>query len=116
MNKQSLSAALNHTFHVSSRLLQALLHHSQALFPTVVIFKYIPPLGSGAQLPDKTNLMEIELKKQESLLSQIHKEMNVGSITKEREELLWEVQRIITQLKVIFFFPYFFWILLSLRF
>lgn len=43
--------------------------------------------------------MEIELKKQESLLSQIHAEMNAGFISKTREELLWEVQRIITQLK-----------------
>ncbi|XP_018569233.1 ralA-binding protein 1 [Anoplophora glabripennis] len=99
MNKQSIAAALNHTFHISSRLLQALLHHSQALFPYVVIFKYIPPLGSGVQLPDKPNLMEIELKKQESLLTQIHKEMNYGCNSKEREELLWEVQRIVTQLK-----------------
>ncbi|KAJ8930834.1 hypothetical protein NQ314_016251 [Rhamnusium bicolor] len=99
MNKQTISAALNHTFHISSRLLQALLHHSQALFPNVIIFKYIPPLGSGAQLPDKPNLMDIELRKQESLLTQIHKEMNYGCISKEREELLWEVQRIITQLK-----------------
>lgn len=44
--------------------------------------------------------MEIELKKQESLLSQIHAEMNAGFISTTREELLWEVQRIITQLKV----------------
>ncbi|CAH1153614.1 unnamed protein product [Phaedon cochleariae] len=99
MSKQSISAALNHTFHISSRLLQALLHHSQALFPDVVIFKYIPPLNSGAQLPENSCLLESELKKQESLLTQIHKEMNVGCISKEREEKLWEVQRIITQLK-----------------
>lgn len=100
MNKQTLSAALNHTFHISSRLLYGLLHHCNALFPNIVIFKYIPPLSSGAQLPDKPLLMEIELKKQESLLATIHEEMNIGCISREREELLWEVQRIITQLKV----------------
>lgn len=100
MSIQNLSAALNHTFHISSRLLQNLLHHCQTLFQNTVIFKYIPPLLSGAQLPDKPVLMEIELKKQESLLNTIHKEMNIGCISKEREELLWEVQRIITQLKV----------------
>nr|XP_023013849.1 ralA-binding protein 1-like [Leptinotarsa decemlineata] len=99
MNKQNISAALNHTFHVSSRLLQALLHHCQALFPNVIIIKYIPPLSSGMQLPDKPSLLERELEKQESLLYQIHKEMNVGCIPKDREEKLWEVQRIITQLK-----------------
>lgn len=101
MSKQSLSAALNHTFHVSSRLLHALLHHCEVLFPNTIVFKYIPPLSSGAQLPDKPSLMEVELTKQESLLSAIHKEMNIGCISIEREELLWEVQRIITQLKVI---------------
>lgn len=37
--------------------------------------------------------------KQESLLNQIHAEMNAGFVTKKREEQLWEVQRIITQLK-----------------
>jgi len=43
--------------------------------------------------------MAIELKKQESLLSQIHSEMSVGSVVKHREEQLWEAQRIVTQLK-----------------
>lgn len=42
----------------------------------------------------------MELRKQESLLSQIHSEMNAGFVTKKREEELWETQRIITQLKV----------------
>lgn len=41
-----------------------------------------------------------ELQKQDSLLSQIHSEMNAGFISSKREEQLWEVQRIITQLKV----------------
>ncbi|KAH0820542.1 hypothetical protein GEV33_002250 [Tenebrio molitor] len=54
---------------------------------------------SGAKLPDRPEDIDNELKKQESLLAQIHKEGNVGCISKHREELLWEVQRIITQLK-----------------
>lgn len=99
MNKQGLAVALNHTFHCSSRLLGALIHHSPALFPNFKIEKYIPPLESGAKLPEERDEIEVELEKQESLLSQIHNEMIFGSISKEREELLWEVQRIITQLK-----------------
>ncbi|XP_057652641.1 ralA-binding protein 1 [Diorhabda carinulata] len=99
MSKHNIASALNHTFHVSSRLLQALLQHSSALFPNIVIYKYIPPVKSCVQLPDRPQQLEMELKKQESLLSQIHNEMNVGCISKEREEKLWEVQRIITQLK-----------------
>ena len=43
--------------------------------------------------------MAVELKKQESLLAQIHSEMSVGSVVKHREEQLWEAQRIVTQLK-----------------
>jgi len=36
--------------------------------------------------------MAVELKKQESLLAQIHGEMSVGSVAKHREEQLWEVR------------------------
>ncbi|XP_060537148.1 ralA-binding protein 1 [Cylas formicarius] len=99
MNKQSIAAALNHTFHVSSRLLQALIHHSKALFPNTIITRYIPPLESGTLLPDKPHLIEVELAKLESLLNQIHQEMNIGFFSKTREEHLWEVQRVTTELK-----------------
>lgn len=59
----------------------------------VLDFRYIPPLsGVGVSLPDDLNAMAVELKKQESLLAQIHGEMNVGSVAKHREEQLWEVQ------------------------
>lgn len=55
-------------------------------------FRYIPPLsGVGVSLPDELSAMARELKKQESLLAQIHGEMNVGSVAKHREEQLWEV-------------------------
>lgn len=66
----------------------------------IFIFRYIPPLTSSSpKLPGSINDINIELRKQESLLSQIHAEMNAGFISKKREEQLWEVQRIITQLK-----------------
>ncbi|KAK9889301.1 hypothetical protein WA026_004582 [Henosepilachna vigintioctopunctata] len=99
MSRTNLGAALNHTFHVSSRLLTALIHHSKALFPGTVLSRYVPPLPAGAILPLSADLIQLELRKQESLLNQIHMEMNCGCIVKQREELLWEVQRIITQLK-----------------
>lgn len=102
MSKQHLAQALSTTLHTSVRLFMALMYHCRNLFPATRIFAYIPPLTSSAQLPDEPNLMKVELKKQESLLSQIHAEMNAGFISKAREEMLWEVQRIITQLKVIF--------------
>lgn len=62
--------------------------------------RYIPPLsGPNPVLPETRDGILQELSKQESLLSQIHSEMNSGFVTKRREEQLWEVQRIITQLK-----------------
>lgn len=60
----------------------------------------MPPItATSPNLPDDYEEIVIELRKQESLLSQIHAEMNAGYVTKKREEQLWEVQRIITQLK-----------------
>lgn len=100
MNIQSIVSAFSSTLHTSQRLLTALIHHCRALFPNVSIIPYISPLASSAKLPDDPELIETELKKQESLLSQLHTEMNAGFRSEHREELLWEVQRIITQLKV----------------
>lgn len=62
----------------------------------------MPPASTSPNLPETPDEMQVELRKQESLLSQIHSEMNAGFVTKKREEELWETQRIITQLKVSF--------------
>ena len=51
------------------------------------------------RFPEGVPAIEVELRKQESLLAQIHAEMSVGSVAKHREEQLWEAQRIVTQLK-----------------
>ena len=60
----------------------------------------MPPITSTSpKLPENPEEIQTELRKQESLLSQIHAEMNAGFVSKKREEQLWEVQRIITQLK-----------------
>lgn len=67
-----------------------------------LIFRYVPPINaSSPNLPEAIEDIQLELRKQESLLSQIHSEMNAGLHSKKREEELWETQRIITQLKVI---------------
>lgn len=100
MNMQNVVAAFNSTLHVSQRLLTTLIHHCRALYPNVSLLPYVPPLTSSAKLPDDPDSIEAELMKQESLLSQLHTEMNAGFRSQHREELLWEVQRIITQLKV----------------
>lgn len=65
-----------------------------------VFRRYVPPITSTSPIPETPDEINAELKKQDSLLNQIHAEMNAGFVTKKREEQLWEVQRIITQLKV----------------
>ncbi|XP_008547305.1 ralA-binding protein 1 [Microplitis demolitor] len=100
MNAQAIAMTLSPVLQMSHRLCLALLCHCKALFPDVTLDKYIPPLSSGSlSLPDTPETIAKELAKQESLLEQIHMQMNAGFVTKSREEMLWEVQRIITQLK-----------------
>ncbi|XP_012533580.1 ralA-binding protein 1 [Monomorium pharaonis] len=100
MNAQTISMTLSPVLQMSHRLVLALLFHCKALFPNVQLTKYVPPLSSGStNLPDSVEGIAAELSKQESLLSQIHMQMNAGFVTKSREEQLWEVQRMITQLK-----------------
>ncbi|KAK9509495.1 hypothetical protein O3M35_006802 [Rhynocoris fuscipes] len=100
MNAQNISITLSPLLQTSQRLLNALLCHVSELFQDISLNKYVPPLSSVSPgLPDSTEGIAIELAKQESLLSQLHKEMNQGLVSKGREEQLWGVQRIITQLK-----------------
>lgn len=102
MNAQSVAMTLSPALQMSHRLLLALLLHCKAMFPEVRLTKYVPPLPAGSSLPETVKGIASELAKQESLLSQIHMLMNAGYVNKSREEQLWEVQRMITQLKVIF--------------
>lgn len=71
------------------------------LFNIFIVLRYIPPLSCGSPgLPETKEGITEELRKQESLLGQLHSEVHARICTKDREEQLWEVQRIITQLKV----------------
>lgn len=100
-NKMSISAlgsVFGPVFQTSTRVVTALLSHCGALFPNVKLVRYIPPLSSGCtSLPNTREAIAAELIKQDSLLNQIHSEMNHGYTV--RSEELWEVQRFITLLK-----------------
>ncbi|KRZ02395.1 RalA-binding protein 1-A [Trichinella zimbabwensis] len=91
-------------FNVSQQLLNAFLQNPQILFPNVSLKKYISPLrpASGKSLPnlptDPKAILE-ELAKQEFLLSHLHDEINSGINDPQKEEQLWDVQRLVTQLK-----------------
>ncbi|XP_065076264.1 ralA-binding protein 1 isoform X2 [Ochlerotatus camptorhynchus] len=100
MNAQNIAMLLSPTLQMSHRLFVAILCHCNNLFADTELLKYVPPItASSPNLPETPDEISTELKKQESLLAQIHAEMNAGFVSKKREEQLWEVQRIITQLK-----------------
>ncbi|KAG5680900.1 hypothetical protein PVAND_010379 [Polypedilum vanderplanki] len=65
---------------------------------------YVPPqnsatLNKSPSLPETVDDIQLELQKQENVLHQIHSEMHAGTVSKKREDELWETQRNITQLK-----------------
>lgn len=104
MSLQNVSIVLSPTMQISHRVLNVLFQSSSKLFSDVEIKKYKPPIKPttsrwSLELPESLALMEEELQKQESLLNALHAEINAGSTDQEKEELLWEVQRIVTQLK-----------------
>ena len=62
--------------------------------------RYIPPISVISNLPDSPRAIQEEMRKQESLLAELHAEISSGVVVgKAREEQLWEQQRIVTQLK-----------------
>ena len=102
MSLQNVSIVLSPTMQISHRVLYCLFKHSIHLFGHVKIKKYIPPIsGQGGLnlLPESAEGIEEEMKKQESLLEDLHKEISLGVASKATEEQLWEQQRIVTQLK-----------------
>ncbi|CAA9997752.1 unnamed protein product [Nesidiocoris tenuis] len=64
------------------------------------VMRYVPPLKSVSPgLPETPEGLALELSKQESLLSQLHREMAQGLAGQDRVEQLWTVQRTVTHLK-----------------
>ncbi|XP_013139497.1 PREDICTED: ralA-binding protein 1 isoform X1 [Papilio polytes] len=99
-NIQTITNFMGPALNMSQNLLTYLITKADKLFPNVSLEKYVPPLLSmGAEFPECGAAMRRELRKQESLLSQIHAEMHAGFITPARDQRLWEAQRIVTQLK-----------------
>ena len=66
------------------------------------IRRYVPPITSTSEqrLPDTPTGIEDEIRKQESLLVELHLQISSGAASKKTEEQIWEQQRIVTQLKV----------------
>lgn len=102
MTLQNVSIVLSPSMQISHGVLYGLFKNSTRLFGHVEIKKYVPPISgqSGVNfLPESPEGIEEEMKKQESLLEDLHKEISLGVASKATEEQLWEQQRIVTQLK-----------------
>ena len=100
MTLQNVSIVLSPTMQISHRLLYCFFEFSGSLFGSVVLRKYVPPIsGPSGLLPESPEGIEEEMKKQESLLEALHREISLGVASKATEEQLWEQQRIVTQLK-----------------
>ncbi|KAG1652752.1 RalA-binding protein 1 [Nymphon striatum] len=69
MSLQNVAIVLSPTMQISHRVLNALFNHANVLFKDVEIKKYL-----SLELPDSPLAIEEELKKQESLLNQLHEE------------------------------------------
>ncbi|CAG0882299.1 unnamed protein product [Cyprideis torosa] len=100
MSLQNVTLVFAPTLNLSARLLNVLLTGTPShFFSDLTLKKYVPPLSPGSQFPTDVTEIEEEIRKQESLLNQLHAELNAGRVNRRKEEQLWEVQRILTQLK-----------------
>ncbi|XP_069102982.1 ralA-binding protein 1-like isoform X1 [Argopecten irradians] len=103
MSLQNVSIVLSPTMQISHRVLNVLFSLAKQLFKDVQLKRYKPPLRPttskwSLELPDNPAGLEEELAKQESLLNALHQEVS-GVKDADKEEQLWEVQRVVTELK-----------------
>ncbi|XP_076082056.1 uncharacterized protein LOC143052833 isoform X2 [Mytilus galloprovincialis] len=104
MSLQNVSIVLSPTMQISHRVLNVLFSHAKQLFKHTELKKYKPPIKPAhskwsLELPDSPAQLEEELLKQESLLNSLHEQLRNGISDQDKEEQLWEVQRVVTQLK-----------------
>ncbi|GFT16991.1 ralA-binding protein 1-A [Nephila pilipes] len=104
MNLQNISIVLSPTMQISHNVLQAFFAHINVLFKGVELKKYVPPIELDStrlslELPDSPSAIAEELSRQENVLNVLHAELNTGLRDQQKEEKLWEIQRVVTQLK-----------------
>ena len=100
MTLQNVSIVLSPTMRISHRVLNCFFENSHILFEAGHFKKYVPPITSSSlPLPETEVEIEAEIRKQESLLADLHLQISSGAASKKTEEQIWEQQRIVTQLK-----------------
>ncbi|KAL4717386.1 hypothetical protein ACJJTC_017273 [Scirpophaga incertulas] len=97
---QTIVTAMGPALGMSHNLISYLITKVDKLFPNTHLTKYVGPLLSlDSRFPTGIEEMRAELRKQESLLSQLHAQMHAGFSTPAADHQLWEAQRAVTQLK-----------------
>ncbi|XP_040578685.2 LOW QUALITY PROTEIN: uncharacterized protein [Lepeophtheirus salmonis] len=103
MSLQNVSIVLSPTLKISHRVLNCFFENSHVLFGGIKLKRYIPPLTAetlnSLGLPECPEEIEEEIRKQDSLLGDLHLQISSGLLQKKTEEQIWEQQRIVTQLK-----------------
>ncbi|XP_048590061.1 ralA-binding protein 1 isoform X1 [Nematostella vectensis] len=106
MSLQNISIVLNPTMSISHGVLFIFLSNLAELFPNTQLTSYNGPLTfrleeDEADLPSSPDAIATALAKQEAILANLHKELNASKDdnSEGQDELLWEVQRKVTQLK-----------------
>ncbi|GBL72419.1 RalA-binding protein 1 [Araneus ventricosus] len=104
MNLQNVSIVLSPIMQISHNVLQSFFTHMDILFKGVELKKYVPPIELDStrlslELPDSPSAIADELSRQENVLNTLHAELNTGLRDQQKEEKLWEIQRVVTQLK-----------------
>ena len=71
------------------RVCNCIFEHHRALFSWVKLTRYIPPIENISQLPDSPGAIETGMRKQESLLAELHSEISSGVAVSKYEGILW---------------------------
>lgn len=104
MTIQSISIVLSPTLHISHRVLNLFFTQVKQIFRDVEIVPLIKPMrwqdwATMPPLPEDPIEVIHEIKRQEFLLNRLHSQLQAGCKDRKKDERLWEVQRILTQLK-----------------
>ncbi|XP_041459043.1 ralA-binding protein 1-like isoform X2 [Lytechinus variegatus] len=103
MTIQNLSIVMCPTLRISHRTMNLLFTYWKEFFSDVKLKRCPKPLewipGTTFEIPDTTAELEEELLRHELILAKMHEELNRGVAHKSTEDNLWEVQRVVTQLK-----------------
>ncbi|CAK8688095.1 unnamed protein product [Clavelina lepadiformis] len=104
MTIQNISIVLSPTLHISHRVLNIFFTHTKDILGTVVLQPPIKPMrwqdwATTPDFPKEPDEVKAEIKRQEHLLNRLHSQLQAGCKDRKKDERLWEVQRILTQLK-----------------